>query len=115
MARFPTKLSVVLSVPNLIGYVRVILAFVAFYYAYDRPVIAGVSYVVSALLDAFDGMAARRLNQGTEFGAVLDMVTDRFCDACILLVLSHLYPEWRFAFTCLLILDFTSHWVHMYA
>ena len=36
-----------------------------------------VLYCISCLLDAFDGMAARALDQSTKFGAVLDMVTDR--------------------------------------
>ena len=36
-------------------------------------------YGASSLLDAADGYAARALNQSSEFGAVLDMVTDR-CD-----------------------------------
>ena len=68
---------------------------------YD-PVKATMFYLLSGLLDAFDGWAARRFNQGknqlenlhhiamfndlhiiiyhfigTSFGAVLDMVTDR--------------------------------------
>ena len=35
------------------------------------------AYVVSCLLDAVDGQAARALQQTSKFGAVLDMVTDR--------------------------------------
>ena len=42
-----------------------------------NPVVAGVFYILSGFLDAFDGWAARKFNQGTMFGAVLDMVTDR--------------------------------------
>lgn len=36
-----------------------------------------MAYVVSCLLDAVDGQAARVLGQTSKFGAVLDMVTDR--------------------------------------
>ena len=36
-------------------------------------------YGASSLLDVADGYAARTLNQSSEFGAVLDMVTDRYC------------------------------------
>ena len=39
--------------------------------------LAGTTYLLSGFLDAFDGWAARELNQGTMFGAVLDMITDR--------------------------------------
>jgi CDP-diacylglycerol--inositol 3-phosphatidyltransferase len=30
-------------------------------------------------------------------------------------VLSHLYPEYMHAFLFLMILDFSSHWIHMYS
>lgn len=47
----------------LTGYARIILVFVSFYFmAYD-PVMFMACYVVSGLLDAFDGHAARALNQ----------------------------------------------------
>lgn len=35
-------------------------------------------YGVSCLLDAIDGHAARLLGQTSRFGAVLDMITDRY-------------------------------------
>jgi len=43
----------------------------------DNPRLCTVLYLVSCILDAFDGKMARLLNQSTRFGAVLDMVTDR--------------------------------------
>jgi hypothetical protein len=73
-------------------------------------------YWLSYFLDAFDGYAARLLDQGTKFGALLDMVTDRFatcddsnqrtvsrasmsglsrsCTSGILAVLTHVYPSY---------------------
>jgi len=59
------------------GYARVVLAVISFYFMPTNPVVAGVFYILSGFLDAFDGWAARKFNQGTMFGAVLDMVTDR--------------------------------------
>ena len=41
-------------------------------------VAAGWCYILSAGLDAFDGHAARALDQSTKFGAMLDMLTDRY-------------------------------------
>lgn len=35
--------------------------------------------------------------------------------AGLLVILSHLYPDYLLAFLFLLILDFSSHWYHMYA
>lgn len=52
------------------------------------------------------------------------MVTDRYawhisyfysiCTAGLLLILSHLYPDYRFFWTMCMILDVGSHWVQMY-
>ena len=70
--------NVFLFVPNLIGYARVILASISLYFMRDNPRVCTVLYGVSCLLDVFEGMLARRLDQSTKFGAVLDMVTDRY-------------------------------------
>jgi hypothetical protein len=59
------------------GYTRVILAGLSLYFMSYHPKYCTVLYVVSCLLDAVDGQAARYLGQTSEFGAVLDMVTDR--------------------------------------
>ena len=40
----------------------------------------------------FDGMAARKFNQCTNFGAVLDMVCDRSSNGVMLAILGSIYP-----------------------
>ena len=45
-------------------YLRVVFAFASFYYMPSDPVKASILYIVSGLLDAFDGYMARLLNQG---------------------------------------------------
>jgi len=108
-------LSVYLYLPNLIGYVRILLAFVGYAYALsDYRVTVGV-YLLSQLLDAADGYAARVMGQSSTFGAVLDMVTDRTSTTCLCVVLAHFYPRWIPGFTALVALDMFSHWYHMYA
>lgn len=72
-------------------------------------------YSISCLLDALDGYAARRFNQSTKFGAVLDMVTDRCTTACLLVFLASAFPRWSILFQGLIALDFASHYMHMYA
>lgn len=66
-------------VPNLIGYVRVVLSVWAATLATSKAsTMAFVyAYVASYALDAFDGLAARMLGQQSKIGAALDMVTDR--------------------------------------
>lgn len=48
---------------NISGYARIFLAIIAFYFMQSHYVVAGWCYIVSALLDAFDGHAARAFNQ----------------------------------------------------
>jgi CDP-diacylglycerol--inositol 3-phosphatidyltransferase len=50
-----------------------------------HPKMCTLLYGVSCLLDAVDGMAARALDQTSKFGAVLDMVTDRYVEQKVLL------------------------------
>eukprot|EP00112_Aurelia_sp_Birch-Aquarium-sp1_P004993 Seg1566.11 transcript_id=Seg1566.11/GoldUCD/mRNA.D3Y31 product="CDP-diacylglycerol-inositol 3-phosphatidyltransferase" protein_id=Seg1566.11/GoldUCD/D3Y31 len=107
--------NVYLFVPNLIGYARVLLAFASFYYMPTSPYIAGFLYLLSGLLDAFDGHAARALNQASKYGAVLDMLTDRCATTCLLMVLALFYPKWMLAFQFIVALDITSHWAQMYS
>lgn len=64
--------------PNLIGYSRVILAAISLFFMPIHPKFCTVLYTISCLLDAVDGQAARALGQASKFGAVLDMVTDRW-------------------------------------
>ncbi|CAB4001771.1 CDP-diacylglycerol--inositol 3-phosphatidyltransferase [Paramuricea clavata] len=107
--------NVFLFVPNLIGYSRIILAFVSFYYMADSPVIFTVCYLLSALLDAFDGHFARLLSQTSKFGAMLDMLTDRCATTCLMVMLSEFFPSYRIVFQFLISLDISSHWLHMYS
>jgi CDP-diacylglycerol--inositol 3-phosphatidyltransferase len=80
-----------------------------------HPRTCALLYTVSCLLDALDGYAARKYNQSTKFGAVLDMVTDRCTTTCLLVFLSTAMPRWSMVFQLLISLDFTSHYMHMYA
>jgi len=60
------------------GYSRIILAGLALHYMSYHPKYCTLLYCISCLLDAVDGQAARALDQTSKFGAVLDMVTDRY-------------------------------------
>ncbi|KAJ1722124.1 phosphatidylinositol synthase 1 (CDP-alcohol phosphatidyltransferase1) [Coemansia erecta] len=103
-------------VPNLIGYSRVFLTAVAGYSMFaSRPVLMTVSYALSELLDAADGHYARKLNQCSKFGEVLDMVTDRCTTTILLTYLTHLYPMFAVPFAFLVSLDVSSHYMQMYA
>ncbi len=52
-----------------------------------RPAVLGLM-VVAALTDFLDGLIARRLNQVTELGKIIDPVADKIAIACIGVVLA---------------------------
>ncbi|CAH1231220.1 CDIPT [Branchiostoma lanceolatum] len=109
------KENIFLFVPNLIGYGRIILALVAFYYMPYNPIIGSICYIISGMLDAVDGYAARALNQSSRVGAMLDQLTDRVGTCGLLMVLCMLYPRWAILFQISTALDITSHWIHFYS
>ena len=80
-----------------------------------HPRTCSLLYSISCLLDALDGVAARHFEQSTQFGAVLDMVTDRCTTACLLVFLSSAWPRWSLLFQGLISLDLASHYIHMFA
>lgn len=98
-----------------LGYLRIVLAFASLYYMPLHPRTCCGLYTVSCLLDALDGIAARKFEQSTKFGAVLDMVTDRCTTACLMVFLASAFPRWSIVFQALISLDLASHYMHMYA
>ncbi|RKY86625.1 hypothetical protein DRQ09_05890, partial [candidate division KSB1 bacterium] len=52
--------------------------------------------VIAALTDVFDGYFARKLNQITELGKILDPVADKITIICLVIVLIYLrgFPVW---------------------
>ena len=72
-------------------------------------------YGVSCLLDALDGAAARYFEQTPQFGAVMDMVTDRYIISCPVVFPASAFLRWSFAFQDWISLDFASHYIQDYA
>ena len=64
-------------VPNLIGYARVILAGVALAHAFTDVRLSLAAYLLSFVCDELDGRFARKFDQCSELGKVLDMVRPR--------------------------------------
>lgn len=65
-----------LLVPSLVSLARVPLA-VAFPFVHDRPWVALAVLVAAGLSDLLDGWWARRFDQATATGAVVDPITDK--------------------------------------
>jgi phosphatidylglycerophosphate synthase len=85
-----------LFVPNLIGYGRVLFTlggFLLMIVAPEQWLTAILMYIASFVGDLFDGIVARKLNQTSDFGGLLDMVTDRCSTLGLLFVLSGDYTN----------------------
>ncbi|XP_008795002.1 probable CDP-diacylglycerol--inositol 3-phosphatidyltransferase 2 isoform X1 [Phoenix dactylifera] len=106
--------SVYLYIPNIIGYMRVLMNCVAFALCFSNKTLFAILYFFSFFCDGLDGWFARKFNQVSTFGAVLDMITDRVSTACLLALLSQLYRP-GLIFLSLLGLDIASHWLQMYS
>ncbi|XP_039039209.1 probable CDP-diacylglycerol--inositol 3-phosphatidyltransferase 2, partial [Hibiscus syriacus] len=106
-------LSVYLYIPNIIGYLRILLNCNAFAICFSSKRLFSALYFLSFVCDAVDGWCARKFNQASTFGAVLDMVTDRISTACLLVILSQVYRP-SLVFSSLLAMDIASHWLQIY-
>ncbi|KAE9454452.1 hypothetical protein C3L33_13626, partial [Rhododendron williamsianum] len=102
----PRKLSVYLYIPNIIGYIRVLMNCFAFYICSSNKKLFSVLYFVSFVCDALDGWFARKFNQ---VFLCLPMIST----ACLLVILSQVYRP-GLVFLSLLALDIASHWFQMY-
>ena len=87
-----TAQDVLWYVPNLIGYLRVVMALTGFILMATVPdtywAHATLLYIGSFVGDLFDGWAARKLNQCSIMGGLLDMITDRCATLGFLFILS---------------------------
>ena len=87
----------IFSIPNLMGYFRILLIPVfSWIYIHADGVsdyyMAAVLVGISGLTDMFDGKVARKFNMITEFGKFLDPLADKLTHGAILLCLWSRYP-----------------------
>ncbi len=76
------------TVPNLISFIRIVLIpFFAYFYLKNEVVIALVILAVSGLSDFFDGKIARKFNQVSNLGKLLDPVADKLTQITIAVLL----------------------------
>lgn len=100
--------NVLLYIPNLIDYLRIILLFTSVFF---KGIKFSILYGLSVSLDYFDGLFARSLNQVSLVGGVLDMIIDRVSTMTILTKIA--IEKIEYAPWCILysIIDFMSHFV----
>ena len=86
-----------ISIPNIISYFRIILAFL-FLYIYQQDDISqksinlGIILICSGISDVLDGYIARKYSMITELGKCLDPVADKLTQFVLLICLVVKYP-----------------------
>lgn len=97
----PDARDVVFTVPNLISLFRIIsIPIVAYLVTLHMMIASLVLLAVSAASDALDGLVARKFNQVSKIGQILDPIADRLLIFCSVLALSvsHIIPWWMLIF-----------------
>ncbi|EFH45107.1 hypothetical protein ARALYDRAFT_490623 [Arabidopsis lyrata subsp. lyrata] len=118
-------LSVYLYIPNIVGYIIVLLNCIAFSVCFSNKTLFSLLYFFSFCCDAVDGWCARKFNQDCETSTTVYccsttlffffryIYTREVSTACLLVILSQIYRP-SLVFLSLLALDFASHWLQMY-
>ncbi len=86
------------SIPNLLGYTRILLSFLYIYLFYKAihgqgfmPAI--IVLIVSGMTDFLDGRIARKYDMVTRWGKILDPIADKVSLGAIILSLSFVHRE----------------------
>lgn len=101
------KLKWVWTIPNVLSLMRIALVpvFAALYLmSEEHPELLGWSIaalVLSGITDLFDGIIARKFNQITEIGKVLDPIADKLTQVTVILCLAIRLPRlWPLVILC---------------
>lgn len=91
------------SIPNLMGYFRILLipVFLILYYRADtkETYIAAMAVLfISCLTDFLDGKIARRFDMVTDFGKMLDPIADKLTQGALAVALTFHYPDMVWVF-----------------
>ena len=89
-----------MNLPNFLTLLRIILVpvFITFLW-YNMPLFALIVFTLAGLTDAIDGYIARRYNQETQLGKILDPIADKTLLVCAFVFifnsnLSIKFPFW---------------------
>lgn len=94
--RHGSRLPIPLYIPNILCYIRIILAFASIYTSSKIPSkqeddnpnaffhlsITVTLWIISSLLDHLDGKLARKYNQCSDLGVLLDIIADNILRSC---------------------------------
>lgn len=82
------------TVPNALSAMRIVIVpFFAWAFLSGHVQASAVLLVLSGLTDCFDGMIARKLNQVTELGKMLDPLADKLTQGVVAVCLAVRFPS----------------------
>lgn len=100
----PEARDLVFTVPNIISVLRIIsIPFIAWFIARHEMIWALLVLAVSSASDGLDGLIARRFDQVSKIGQLLDPIADRLLIFCSILALavSDVLPWWMLVLVAL--------------
>ena len=104
-----TSLPVALYIPNLLCYARIVFAFVGLHFCDSSPVSAVLCWIFAAILDLFDGMLARKLNQCSSLGVLVDIMADNILRTIVWLAAAIQEPSsYRLVAALVICLEWTT-------
>ena len=75
-----------MNIPNFLSTLRILLLIpIIFFFEYDYYLFSLIIFIIAALTDYLDGYFARKNNQTTDTGALLDLLSDKIF-VCVLLI-----------------------------
>lgn len=90
----------ILTIPNILSFFRIILIpiIVVLYVKYQRYGWTICFIILSGVTDIVDGWIARHFNMISDFGKILDPISDKLTQAAILLCLVSRFPSMLYIF-----------------
>lgn len=102
----------IFTIPNILSIIRIMLVpvFISFYLnatSIQDYRIAGMIILFSGITDLIDGMIARKFNQITDIGKLLDPVADKITQAAIIFCLTVRFKYMLFIVVLFLVKEFS--------
>ncbi len=90
----------ILTIPNILSFFRIVLIpiIVVLYCKYEMYSATTLVILVSGLTDVVDGWIARKFRMVSDFGKILDPISDKLTQASILLCLFTRFPHMIYLF-----------------
>lgn len=83
-----------LTIPNILSVIRLVIIIpLVISFLHESYIEAGIYLLISGLSDMFDGAIARKFNQVTQLGKILDPIADKLTLIAVVICLAVLFPD----------------------